>query len=157
MGRLMLRTLQIILTVGLLTGCLPEPPPLPPESSDSPAAYRDADGTSGPDVENKELPPRPVEPKAPITPIKPDPTQPPAVTFTKDILPLLSSVEAGRIFKCTVCHRGYTDYETLAKPETLGRILPRVLPGGNMPLNGDKMSSKDIQLLLDWQNLGFPK
>ena len=162
MGISMQSTICLFLFAVFVSGCLSEPPPLPPQSSEGPAVYQDEDSKRIPENKSKNTPIDPVNPTEPIPPINPGPispgpTNPPAVTFTNDIVPLLSSNEAGRIFKCTVCHRAYTDYETMASSETLGRILPKVLPGGNMPLNGDKMSSKDIQLLMDWQNLGFPR
>lgn len=79
------------------------------------------------------------------------------LSFRMDILPMLSSNKTGRVFKCTTCHPAYTSPETLKLPGKIAAIIQEVQPEGRMPPNGDKFLPQDIQILLDWQNQGFPE
>jgi hypothetical protein len=146
-----------------LVGCyVSEPPPEPRTSSGRVPATDNQTIESPekniPDAEQGRADQRrinaPVLPTDPNRIIKPQGNGP---TFTRDVLPLLSSTATGRIYKCTVCHRAYTDYDVVSQPATLQRILSRIGPGGNMPLNEDPVKSADIEMLREWQKQGYQR
>ena len=77
-------------------------------------------------------------------------------TFEDDILEMLGSTDDGRVYKCTVCHSRYTDPANVASEQSAKQILAAIKPGGNMPLNADKVVSADIAMFEKWMEAGFP-
>jgi hypothetical protein len=78
-------------------------------------------------------------------------------TFDDDILPLLSSVETGRVYKCTVCHAHYKSYDIVSTDARVDSILSSSGPDGTMPLKGDKITASELNMVRAWRAAGFPK
>ena len=75
---------------------------------------------------------------------------PPEVTFSTDIKPLIDS-------KCASCHPTYSEYETskINIDEILNRVQLNEGTRGFMPKGGTKLSNESIQLLKDWLDTGL--
>jgi hypothetical protein len=85
-------------------------------------------------------------------------------SFDDEVLAILSSTKDGQIYKCTVCHNKYEDYETVKS--SYEAILKSVKPNPTnnniaMPIGGgqsaDFMKAADLATLEKWRASGFPK
>ena len=79
-----------------------------------------------------------------------------ALTFQKDILPILSSAKTDEVYKCTFCHAGYSKEETFAEKSKIDNVIAQV-EELKMPLNGDEMRKEQIALIKKWRDQKFPK
>ncbi len=81
-------------------------------------------------------------------------TTPRQITFYGDILPILSSQETGKVYKCTTCHADYGKIEKLSNVLEVDRVIESMTVG-RMPRGGTKVPKESIQLFRDWQLQGF--
>jgi hypothetical protein len=78
-----------------------------------------------------------------------------AVTFYKDILPLLNTNLPDRQYECTQCHASYADPAVVAKASLVDDIIASV-ESGFMPMNeGPRMRKEDIEVLKLWRRSGM--
>ena len=77
------------------------------------------------------------------------------VTFYKDILPILSSQQTGKVYKCTTCHAHYAKPEGLNNVPELNRVVES-MRNGRMPRVGTRVPEDSIKLFSAWQIQGFP-
>ncbi len=79
--------------------------------------------------------------------------------FERDVLPLLSSTDTGKVYKCTVCHAAFADPANLSQPGRIDALVERMtLPAaqqGFMPVNGDTVAAADIEVFKSWQAGGY--
>jgi hypothetical protein len=78
-----------------------------------------------------------------------------AVTFYKDILPLLTTNLPDRQYECTQCHASYGDPNGVAKARVVDDIIASV-ESGFMPMNeGPRMRKEEIEILKLWRRSGM--
>ncbi len=76
------------------------------------------------------------------------------VTFYGDLLPILSSVEDGKVYKCTTCHAEMGKPDGLNTVTKLGRAIES-MENGRMPRPGNAVPPAKIELFRIWQLQGF--
>lgn len=164
MNFLKLRSVILLLVVGLVSGCAAQPteePTIAPTeeivpATDAPTNTPAATDTSAPTVE-------PVTESAPAT------TEPAAggatVSFTADILPIFES-------RCINCHGGnrteaelslrtHADAMTgseggavIVPGDADNSVLVEMVVTQEMPKRGPKLTPPQVQLIIDWINQG---
>jgi len=78
------------------------------------------------------------------------------ITFQDDILPILSSTETGKVYKCTVCHAAYrTNPQYLRQGDNFDQLIDAVQTQ-SMPLVGDPLPEAAIEIFKKWKEAGFP-
>lgn len=76
------------------------------------------------------------------------------VTFYGDLLPILASVETGKVYKCTTCHAHYEKPDGMNNVRELERVVES-MKIGRMPRVGDRVPSAKIELFTMWRLQGF--
>ncbi len=76
------------------------------------------------------------------------------VTFYGDLLPILSSVESDKIYKCTTCHAEMAKPDGLNTVDKLNRAV-EAMENGRMPRPGNSVPKDKIELFRIWQLQGF--
>lgn len=119
------------------------------DSRDKPAPPRPEQSMGAAELESPEIKPSP-------TPTQSPSLKPSAPTFEKDVLPILGASETQRIYRCTVCHATFNDYDVVAKPAVVQSMITS-MENGRMPVNGDKVKAADLNVIRAWFAAGMPK
>ena len=154
-----IRTLIILLLIGLLSACGNQPadvPASPPTEGPVPATE-----ASSASVADTAVPPTEVQAEAPTI----EPAASVGVSFANDILPILES-------RCVNCHggdrieegllmRSYAELmagsdngPVIVPGDANGSLLVELVVDRKMPKRGPKLTPPQTQLIIDWVNQG---
>jgi hypothetical protein len=85
---------------------------------------------------------------------KPSAAKSAAVSFAKDVLPILKSRTEGKVYKCVICHPDYEKLDNVRKPDVIKDVI-RSMEEGSMPIGGTQVAESDIALLKKWVKDGY--
>jgi hypothetical protein len=75
------------------------------------------------------------------------------LTFVDDILPILSSNDQPRRYRCTVCHSFYQTIDGFDTQAEVDEALAAI--ADDMPRGGNPVDAKDIAIIKAWAKAGF--
>lgn len=77
-----------------------------------------------------------------------------AVTFYRDVLPILRSNNGRRNYRCLVCHSSYSKAEIVAKPRIMDAIISSI-ETQYMPPDKNRILPEDLEVLKLWRRSGM--